>query len=78
VRKTGRLVAVDETRTTGGVAGEVLAAVTNELSSGPRIVGVRVGAADTPIPFSPPLELAVLPNEGRIADAVDKVLRASS
>lgn len=78
VRKTGRLVAVDETRTTGGVAGEVLAAVMNELSGGPRIVGVRLGAADTPIPFSPPLELAALPDEARIAAAIEKVLRAST
>lgn len=77
VRKTRRLVAVDETRTTGGVAGEVLSSVANELSGDTRFVGLRVGAADTPIPFSPPLEAAVFPDEARIMSAMNRVLSDS-
>jgi pyruvate dehydrogenase E1 component beta subunit len=34
----------------------------------------RVGALNVPIPYSEPLENAVIPSEGEIATAVKKVL----
>lgn len=77
VRKTRRLVAVDETRTTGGVASAVLAAALNALGGSVAFSGAAVGTADTPMPFSPPLERAVLPDEDRIAGAVRSVLETS-
>jgi pyruvate dehydrogenase E1 component beta subunit len=74
VRKTGRLVAVDETHVTGGVASEILATVTDALSGEMRFRGTRVGALDTPIPFSPPLEKTVIPDEARIETAIRQML----
>jgi pyruvate dehydrogenase E1 component beta subunit len=77
VRKTGRLVAVDESHRTGGVASEVLALVGDAETAARHPVPKmsRLGTADTPIPFSPALEAHVLPNAATIADAVRALTR---
>lgn len=70
VGKTGKLVIVHEAAKTGGFGGEVAALVAEEgldLLDGPI---KRVTLPDVPIPFSPVLEQAVLPNEGKIIQAV--------
>ena len=67
VKKTSKVLLVHEDTRTGGLAGELAATITEtvfEYLDGPVL---RVTAPDTPIPYSPPLEDAFLPN-------VDKVL----
>ena len=69
VRKTNRVCVVEEGPLTGGWAGEVLALVT-ELGLGDLDDAWRIATADTPIPYSPPLEDAHLPGAERIAREV--------
>jgi len=74
VRKTNRIVIVEEGPLTGGWAGEVLASVT-EQALGYLDDAWRVATPNTPIPYSPPLEEAFLPGPKRIADEVRRRLR---
>jgi pyruvate dehydrogenase E1 component beta subunit len=79
VRRTGRLVVVDEAPATCSAASEIVALVTEDpetfraLKSPPA----RVCAAPVPVPFSPPLERAALPDQARIKMAVRRVLEGS-
>jgi len=66
VTRTNRLAVVEEGPLTGGWAGEVLARVTEE-ALGDLDDAWRIAIDDRPIPYSPPLEDAVLPGPDRIA-----------
>jgi len=61
VRKTGRLVVVNEGARAGGFASEVVARVVDECYEELRAKPVRVTALDTPIPYAAALERRVLP-----------------
>jgi pyruvate/2-oxoglutarate/acetoin dehydrogenase E1 component len=74
VRKTNRVVVVEEGPLTGGWAGEVLASVT-EHALGHLDDAWRIATPDTPIPYSPPLEDAFLPGPDRIAAEIRRRLR---
>jgi 2-oxoisovalerate dehydrogenase E1 component beta subunit len=68
VKKTSKALLVHEDTRTGGMAGELAATLTEsvfDFLDGPI---VRVTAPDTPIPFSPPLEDAFLPNAQKIVE----------
>jgi len=69
VVKTNRLVVVEEGPLTGGWAGEVLARVTEE-GLGDLDAAWRIATAESPVPYSPPLEDAFLPSADRIASEV--------
>ena len=69
VRKTSRIVVVEEGPLTGGWAGEVLARVT-EQGLGELDDAWRIATADGPVPYSPPLEDAFLPGPQRIATEI--------
>jgi pyruvate/2-oxoglutarate/acetoin dehydrogenase E1 component len=69
VKKTHHLVVAHEAVKTGGVGAEIVSSVTEniiEYIDGPIM---RVGAAYTPIPFSPVLQDTVLPNEQNVVEA---------
>ena len=74
VRKTNRIVVVEEGPLTGGWAGEVLASV-DEHALGDLDDAWRIATPDTPIPYSPPLEDAFLPGPDRIAAEIRRRLR---
>jgi acetoin:2,6-dichlorophenolindophenol oxidoreductase subunit beta len=74
VRKTNRIVVVEEGPLTGGWAGEVLASVTEHVL-GYLDDAWRIATANTPIPYSPPLEDAFLPGADRIAAEIRRRLR---
>lgn len=67
VARTRRLVVVEEGPPVGGYAGETIALVAEAV---PGAVVRRVTMPDIPIPFSPGLEDAALPNAERVADCV--------
>jgi acetoin:2,6-dichlorophenolindophenol oxidoreductase subunit beta len=69
VAKTNRVVVVEEGPLTGGWAGEVMARVTEE-GLGDLDDAWRIATADSPVPYSPPLEDAFLPNAERIASEI--------
>ncbi len=74
VRKTSRIVVVEEGPLTGGWAGEVLASVA-EQALGYLDDAWRIATPNTPIPYSPPLEDGFLPGPDRIATEIRRRLR---
>lgn len=73
VEKTSKALIVHEDVRTLGVGAEVAAILAEEafdMLDGPII---RVTAPDTPVPFSPPLERAFLPNADKIVAAAHKL-----
>jgi len=74
VKKTGRIVIVTEDCKTGGVSAEIAALVAEEAIDYLDAPVKRVAEPDTPIPFSPPLEKFVIPDEKRIIGAVKEVV----
>jgi pyruvate dehydrogenase E1 component beta subunit len=74
VKKTGRLVIVSEDCKTGGVSAEISCVVAEEAIDYLDAPIKRVTGADTPIPFSPPLEHYVIPDEKAIIKAVKEVV----
>jgi pyruvate/2-oxoglutarate/acetoin dehydrogenase E1 component len=74
VIRTNRLVVVEEGPLTGGWAGEVLARATED-ALGDLDDAWRIATADSPIPYSPPLEDAHLPDAGRIASEITRRLQ---
>ncbi|MDH5437701.1 MAG: alpha-ketoacid dehydrogenase subunit beta [Candidatus Bathyarchaeota archaeon] len=75
VKKTGRIVIVTEDCKTGGVSAEIAAVVAEEAIDYLDAPVKRVAEPDTPIPFSPPLEKFVIPDENRIIGAVKEIVR---
>jgi len=77
VRKTGRLVCVDEARRSCSMASEIVARVTaagfGSLRAAPRIVA----NPDLHVPYAQSLEVEVIPQVGHIVAAVGDVARGS-
>ncbi|MDN5351596.1 MAG: acetoin:2,6-dichlorophenolindophenol oxidoreductase subunit beta [Clostridiales bacterium] len=70
VEKTHKvLIATEETKR-GGYGGEISAIISEEMFDSLDAPIVRIGALDTPIPFSPMLESYVIPNAKDIVHAV--------
>jgi 2-oxoisovalerate dehydrogenase E1 component beta subunit len=68
VRKTSKAILLHEDVLTGGVGGELAARIAErafEHLDGPV---VRIAAPDTPIPYSPPLEDAFLPDAAKVIE----------
>jgi 2-oxoisovalerate dehydrogenase E1 component len=74
VKRTGRLVIAHEAHLTGGWGAEVSARISDELFADLKAPVRRVASRDIPMPFSPPLEAAVLPLAEHIEAAVRDVL----
>ncbi|MGH9136116.1 MAG: alpha-ketoacid dehydrogenase subunit beta [Acidimicrobiales bacterium] len=74
VRRTGRLVIVEESPPRCSVASDIAATVTEAAFASLRHPPLRVTAADTPVPFSPVLEDAFLPDAARVAVAARTAL----
>jgi pyruvate dehydrogenase E1 component beta subunit len=75
VRKTNRIVIVEEAAKTGAFGAQVEAWIAEEIFDHLDAPVCRVAARDLPIPFSPPLEEYVLPQVTDIVAAIRKVLR---
>ena len=73
VRRTNRLVVVNEGCRTGGFAAEVAMRVYEEAFDYLDAPIARVTAEDVPIPYSETLELAALPSEEKIIQTVHQV-----
>ncbi|MDX1485183.1 MAG: transketolase C-terminal domain-containing protein [Alphaproteobacteria bacterium] len=75
VRKTGRLVAVDETPEMCSIASEIAASVGHDAFAALKAPIERVCRAPAPTPFSPPLERFTVPSAETIAAAARKTLK---
>ena len=74
VRRTGRLVVVDEARDMCSAASHVAAICADQCFDALKAPIRRVTVPDVALPYSPPLEKALLPNEASISDAVRRLL----
>ncbi len=74
VRKTCRALVVYEAHLTGGFGAEVAALIAAEAFDALDAPVARVASLDVPVPFSPPLEDAVLPSEDKIYTAAVDLL----
>ena len=77
VRKTGRLVVIDDDYLSFGVSGEIVAVATERAFDALRAPPARVAFPDVPIPFSPALERPLLPAPQDVVTAVKSQLGAS-
>ena len=69
VARTGRAVVVEESPRRGGLAAEIAAVITENTFAALSHPVARVTAANSPVPFSPPLEDAWLPAAADIVAA---------
>jgi 2-oxoisovalerate dehydrogenase E1 component beta subunit len=72
--KTGKVVVLHEDRRRGGIGGEIAAIISEkafEYLDGPI---VRVASLDTPVPYSPPLEEAYMPNAEKLTRAIKQLV----
>ena len=74
VKKTGRLLIVDEPPASCGFAGEIAAQVASEGFDDLDAPIRRLTGAFCPTPYSPPLEAAVVPNTQTIVGAIRDLL----
>jgi 2-oxoisovalerate dehydrogenase E1 component beta subunit len=70
--RTGKVIVLHEATRTGGPGGEIAALIAERAFEYLDAPIMRVAPPDTPVPYSPPLEDAFLPN----AEKVGKAIRA--
>lgn len=68
VMKTSKALLLHEDTQTGGMAGELAATINERVFDYLDAPVIRVTAPDTPIPYSPPLEEAFLPNAAKVIE----------
>lgn len=68
VRKTSKVILLHEDTMTGGLAGELAARITEKAFDSLDGPIVRITSPDTPVPYSPPLEEAFLPNAAKVIE----------
>jgi pyruvate/2-oxoglutarate/acetoin dehydrogenase E1 component len=74
VKKTNRVIIVEEGNLTGGVGAEIAAWITEEAFDFLDAPVKRVASKDVPIPFNPVMEGFVIPNTGDIIQAIKEVV----
>ncbi|MTI68575.1 MAG: alpha-ketoacid dehydrogenase subunit beta [Firmicutes bacterium] len=74
LQKTNKVVVVTEENKRGGYGGEISAMISEDYFDYLDAPVVRIGALDTPIPFSPTLESYVIPNETDIVNAIKELI----
>lgn len=70
VHKTGRLLVVDETFAPCGIGAEIAAQMMEDGFDDLDAPVKRLNGVHTPVPYSPPLEAAVVPNAKQIEQAI--------
>ena len=75
VRRTGRLLVVDNAWTTCGASAEIVTRVVETQTNGESIVARRMGYAPTTCPTTPVLEQEFYPNPATIAATAYKLVR---
>jgi pyruvate dehydrogenase E1 component beta subunit len=76
IKKTNRVVVVDQSWPFSGVASEVITQIIEHAFDWLDHQPVRVNTEDVPAPYAKALEAAYLPNTNRIAEAVRRVVSA--
>ena len=74
IKKTGRVIIVEEGPKTGGVSAEIVATIQERFGQYLKGPIIRVASPDVPVPFSPVLENAYRPGVALIIQAVRAML----
>ncbi|MFB3814179.1 MAG: alpha-ketoacid dehydrogenase subunit beta [Terriglobales bacterium] len=77
VKKTGRVIIIDEGYGRYGIAAEIAAVIADKAFYDLDAPVKRMGAMDVPVPFSPPLEDATVPTEPAVAATARELCRGS-
>lgn len=75
VRRTSRVVVAHEDQMTCGFGAEIAARIVGELFEYLDAPVKRVGALDSPVPYCPDLEDAVLPQSADVLNAIRETVR---
>ncbi len=70
VRKTGRLLVVQESGTTAGLGDQIISRICREAHDALRCAPRLVGTPDAPVPFAKELETKHIPDESRILNDI--------
>jgi pyruvate/2-oxoglutarate/acetoin dehydrogenase E1 component len=74
VRKTSKVLVLHEDTRTGGFGGEIAATIAEEAFEDLDAPVRRITAPDTPVPFSPPLEKAFIPQVDDVVRGLEELL----
>lgn len=74
VKKTGRLIIIDEEPKTGSFSADIIATISEEIFDYLKAPIKRLYAPDTPIPFSPVLEKIWMPDEHGLINTVIEIM----
>ena len=78
VRRTGRLLVVDNAWTSCGASAEIVARVVEQVTNGKPIQVQRMGYAPTTCPTTPVLEREFYPDPSKIAQAAHAMVRSGA
>ncbi len=74
IRKTGRLVVIDEAGPMYGLSGEIVALACEECFDSLDAPPLRICSLPVPHPFSPPLENEMIPTVDRIVSEIRRFI----
>ena len=74
VKKTGKLLIVDEGHLSFGITGEIASRIMPDVFYDLDAPIQRMGTADVPLPFSPALEFPLIPDEKKIAAKIREMV----
>jgi len=74
VKKTGKLLVIDEGHIRCGIGGEIAMSVMDDIFFDLDAPIKRLGTANVPLPFSPALEFPLIPDADKIYDTVKSML----
>jgi pyruvate/2-oxoglutarate/acetoin dehydrogenase E1 component len=74
VQKTNRALVVHEANITAGFGAEVAALIAEQAFDYLDAPVCRVASLDVPVPYSPPLEMAMLPSVDKVTEAARRLL----
>ncbi len=73
VSRSGKAIVLHEDTRTGGFGAEIAATIAEEAFESLDAPVIRVTAPDTPVPFSPPLERAFIPQVEDVVGAIERL-----
>ena len=74
VRKTHRVIIVEECMKTGGIGAELVALINEQLFDELDAPVLRLSSQDIPTPYNGKLESLTIVQPGQIAEAVQKIM----
>ena len=73
VRKTGKVIVVDESNPKCSLASEITSLIAEKCFDDLKAAVIKITAPHTPVPFSPPMEDFYIPSTEKITQAIKKL-----